>query len=141
MAVSFFNADIPFRLPQKLFLKKFIQETFFATTAKKISVNYIFCSDDYLLKINRDFLKHDFYTDIITFPLNETQKRIDAEIYISINRVRENATQQKVEFENELLRVIFHGILHLAGYKDKTSKEQKIMREMENCWISDFSRQ
>lgn len=139
MAVSFFNADISFRLSQKLLLKKFIQESFLVETKKRLSVSYIFCSDDYLLKVNQDFLQHDYYTDIITFPLEETDKKVEAEIYISIDRVQENATKLKVPFEEELLRVIFHGVLHLAGYRDKSSTEQKKMRKMENSWLELYS--
>jgi rRNA maturation RNase YbeY len=139
MAVSFFNADISFRLSQKLLLKKFIQESFLAETKKQLSLTYIFCSDDYLLKVNQDFLQHDYYTDIITFPLEETDKKVEAEIYISIDRVQENASKLKTSFEQELHRVIFHGVLHLAGYRDKSSAEKKQMRKMEDSWLVLYS--
>jgi probable rRNA maturation factor len=135
MAVSFHNADVTFTLGAKQNLKKFIANFFEKEKNKKISVSYIFCSDEYLLKINQDFLKHNTYTDIITFPLSETPGRVEAEIYISLERVLENAFKLKVPFDRELHRVMFHGILHLAGYKDKTKAEKIEMRESEDALL------
>ena len=140
MAVSFQNADIVFKLPAKTDLKHFIGPSFEKEAKKKLSVSYVFCSDEYLLRINQDFLKHDYYTDIITFPLSETDQKVEAEIYISIDRIRENALTLKVPFEQELLRVIFHGALHLIGYKDKTAAQKKLMREAEEKWIKEFEK-
>ena len=140
MAVSFQNADIAFRLASKNKLKKFISTSFEAEAGKKLSVSYVFCSDEYLLRINQDFLKHDYYTDIITFPLSETDKKVEAEIYISIERVKENALKLKVSFEQELYRVLFHGILHLIGYKDKTAAQKDAMRKAEEKWIKAFEK-
>ena len=144
MAVSFFNADISFRLSQKLLLKQFIQECFLAETKKQLSLTYIFCSDDYLLKVNQDFLQHDYYTDIITFPLTSTPQLLEAEIYISIDRVKENSLQfagaaKASAFKQELHRVIFHGVLHLLGYGDKTSAQKKTMRAAEDQWLKLYS--
>src|ERR1039458_8921226 len=99
MAVFFTNADITFSLPGQTALKKFIATSFEKEAKKKLSLTYVFCSDEYLLRINQDFLRHDFYTDIITFPLSETDKKVEAEIYISIDRVRDNATKFKLPFE------------------------------------------
>jgi len=138
MAVSFQNADIAFKLPDKTILKKFISTSFEKETRKKLSVTYVLCSDEYLLRINQDFLKHDYYTDIITFPLSETQTKVEAEIYISTDRVRENALKLIVPFEQELHRVIFHGVLHLCGYKDKTNSQKEQMRKAEEKWIKEF---
>jgi rRNA maturation RNase YbeY len=138
MAVSFHNADIPFRLAAKTALKKFISTSFEKEAKKKLSMSYVFCSDEYLLRINQDFLQHDYYTDIITFPLSETDQKVEAEIYISIDRIRDNAAKLKIPFERELLRVIFHGVLHLIGYKDKTAAQKKAMREAEEMWIRAF---
>ena len=140
MAVSFHNADIHFTLPAKPALKKFIVTSFGSETGKKISITYVFCSDEYLLGINRSFLQHDYYTDIITFPLSETEKKTEAEIYISIDRIRDNASKHQVSLEHELLRVIFHGVLHLVGYKDKTTKQKQLMRSMEDNWIKAFQK-
>lgn len=138
MAVAFQNADIVFKLPAKTDLKNFIGSSFEKEAKKKLSVTYVFCSDEYLLHINQDFLKHDYYTDIITFPLSETDRKVEAEIYISIDRVRENALKLKVPFEQELHRVIFHGVLHLIGYKDKTAAQKEKMRRAEEKWIKEF---
>lgn len=111
--------------------------TLFKKEGKKLSdLHYIFVSDDQLLEINRQFLQHDFYTDIITFPLSRPRQPIAGEIYISVDRVRENARDFDNSVKNELLRVIFHGALHLCGYRDKTSREKKIMRKMEEKYIN-----
>ena len=120
-------------------LKKFIQ-----TIAKKkgrriLSLNVIFCSDEYLLNINKQYLQHDYYTDIITFDLSENKRgAITAELYISIDRVRDNAKQNKTPFYKEIHRVIFHGLLHLLGYKDKLKKDQILMRQMEDKLLADY---
>ena len=135
MPVSFHNADVTFTLGEKLKLKKFVASFFEKEKNKKITVSYIFCSDEYLLKINQDFLKHNTYTDIITFPLSETDHRVEAEIYISLERVLENAFKLKIPFDLELHRVMFHGVLHLAGYKDKTKAEKQEMRESEDAML------
>ncbi len=103
------------------------------------SLNIIFCDDEYLLSINKQFLQHDYYTDIITFDLTPTKKGpIQSEIYISIDRVKENALSHSTSFTLELHRVIFHGLLHLLGYKDKTSKDEKLMRSMEDHLLSEY---
>lgn len=95
-------------------------------------VQYIFCSDDFLLDVNRNFLQHDYYTDIITFDLSEKKGEICSEIYVSIPRVKENAQAYGVTFSEELHRVMVHGVLHLCGLKDKTAKQEKEMRNAEN---------
>jgi probable rRNA maturation factor len=140
MAVRFHKADVSFRVPQSKAIKSFLQQQFSSATGKTLDLDCIFCSDEYLLNVNRTFLQHDYYTDIITFPLDETNKKTIAEIYISIDRVKENATTEKVTFENELQRVIFHGVLHLCGFKDKTKAESQLMRQMENQWLAEFSK-
>ena len=99
-------------------------------------LNYIFVSDDRLLEINRQFLKHDDYTDIITFPLSDPGQPISGEIYISVDRVRENARDFGVLVQTELLRVIFHGALHLCGYGDKTPTQERKMRQLEEKQLS-----
>ena len=103
------------------------------------SLNIIFCDDAYLLTINRQFLEHDFYTDIITFDLSSSLKDpIQGEIYISIERVKDNAKMLKVPCVKELHRVIFHGLLHLLGYKDKSPKDELEMRCMEETFLSAY---
>lgn len=100
-------------------------------------LSYIFCSDDYLLEINRNYLQHDYYTDIITFDNSlEDSDDIIGDIFISVDRVRENASEFNVPFMNELTRVMAHGLLHLCGYGDKTPQEQELMRQKEDACIS-----
>jgi rRNA maturation RNase YbeY len=138
--ISFHNADVKFVLKHKSELKKFISKEFSVIAGKRISVSYVFCSDEFLLNINKQFLNHDYYTDIITFPMNVTDFGVDAEIYVSITRVNENALKLKSTFEDELLRVMFHGILHLVGYKDKTTTQKREMRLKEDEWVTAFKR-
>ena len=102
---------------------------------KKVgNINYIFCDDEYLLKVNQDFLNHDYYTDIITFDYVKG-KTISGDIFISLTRISENASTLSSGFEKELLRVLAHGVLHLCGYKDKSDEEQKEMRAKEDFYI------
>lgn len=100
-------------------------------------INYIFCGDSYLLTINQKYLNHDNFTDVITFDLSE-EKKLLADIYISTQRIKENAQELAQEFDKELKRVMIHAVLHLMGYKDKTEKEKKIMREKEDFYIALF---
>ncbi len=103
-------------------------------------INFVFCSDDELLEINRKHLEHDYYTDIITFDLSEKGScKLVSDIYISVERVRDNAKTEGVVVSKELQRVIFHGLLHLIGYKDKTERQEKEMRGMEEKWMEAFS--
>ncbi|MFN8276999.1 MAG: rRNA maturation RNase YbeY [Chitinophagales bacterium] len=138
MAVRFFYQQTRFRLKPAKVYKAFIANQFSATSKKELQLRYIFCSDDELLQINRDFLQHDYYTDIITFPLEETEEKLEAELYISIDRVKDNAAQHQTTFQEELLRVMCHGVLHLLGYGDKTPQQQAAMRKAEDEWITAF---
>ena len=105
---------------------------------KKVgNINYIFCDDEYLLKVNQDFLNHDYYTDIITFDYVKG-KTISGDIFISLTRISENASILSSSFEKELLRVLAHGVLHLCGYKDKSDEEEKEMRAKEDFYINLF---
>ena len=117
-------------------LKAFIMHMFELENAVPGEINFVFCSDDYLLEINKTYLGHDYFTDIITFNLSEEDsKAIDSEIYISIDTVTENAMRFKNSFNLELHRVIFHGILHLIGYDDKSPKSQKTMTAKEDFYL------
>lgn len=98
-------------------------------------ISFVFCDDNYLLKINNEFLDHDTYTDIITFDYSAGNELI-SEIYVSTDRVEENAKKYKQTFENEIHRVMIHGVLHLCGYKDKLTEEKQIMRDKENHYLS-----
>ena len=105
---------------------------------KKVQLTYIFCSDEHLLGINKQFLNHDTLTDIITFDLSETKNDLTGEIYISVERIAENAEKFGVSYENELHRVIFHGALHLCGYKDKTAADKQEMRRQEDLCLQEY---
>ena len=136
MAVYFFNEDIDFSLPDESSTIGWIQNVLYDEGLVDENINYIFCSDEYLHQMNIDYLDHDSLTDIITFDGSETEENIEADIFISIDRVRDNAAQLNKPFEEELHRVIIHGLLHIMGYSDKTKKEQQVMREKEDACLS-----
>jgi probable rRNA maturation factor len=123
-------------LKDRRILKTTLAALFKKEKKKLAELHYIFVSDDRLLEINRQFLQHDLYTDIITFPLSEPGQPISGEIYISVDRVRENAREFGGTVKEELLRVIFHGALHLCGYKDKTTPQQREMRQLEEKYLA-----
>jgi len=126
-----------FSLRDRTRLKAFIETIFKKEGYPLESLTYIFCSDKYLRSINKTFLSHNYDTDIITFNLSESNK-IVGEVYISIERVRDNARFYQKTLREELHRVIFHGVFHLCGYKDKSKSEQTEMREKENMALSNF---
>lgn len=134
--IKFFINDTRISLNNRTLLKEFI-EKIFKDHGKKIKMlNYVFCSDRYLLEMNKEYLSHNFFTDIITFDLSENSKEIIGEIYISVDRVRDNAFNEGCWLKEELHRVIFHGALHLCGLNDKTNAEQKKMRKNEDHYLS-----
>ena len=130
-----FNFLQPIVLRDRTRLKRFLASLFKKEKKRLGELQYIFCSDDYLLQINRQYLNHNYFTDIVTFDLSEKDQLINAEIYISVDRVRENAREFGSSLRQELHRVMFHGALHLCGYKDKTIAEKKIMRKMEDKYL------
>jgi rRNA maturation RNase YbeY len=136
--VSFHTADKALTIRRKTAIKSFIAEIFDLENKALKKLDYVFCTDDYLLEINKSFLQHDFYTDIITFPLSDKQEPITAEIYVSLDRVKDNALQHNSTILNETLRVLFHGALHLCGYGDKSNKEIRNMRSKEDYYIGLF---
>lgn len=138
MAIQFFFVEQKFTLTQRKQLKLFVTQIFKEYKLQLQSLTYVFCSDEYLLDINRQHLQHDYYTDIITFDLSEKAGETIGEIYISIDRVRDNATTHQVAFKEEIHRVIFHGALHLCGYKDKKPADAKAMRTAENSCLSAY---
>lgn len=138
MAVQFFFSANHIQLQNRTQLKQFITSIFKSEGKKLESLNYIFCSDEFLLNMNRESLNHDYYTDIITFDLSEPGAPTSGEIYISIDRVRDNAKQLSVSIKEELHRVIFHGALHLCGYKDKSPKDIKAMRAVEDKYLARY---
>ena len=123
--------SITFSLDKKIKVRNWIEKILKQEGKTAGAISYLFCTDDYLLGINREFLQHDFYTDIITFDYSDKNK-IEGEIFISIDRVKENAKTFKQPFEKELMRTIIHGILHLCGYSDKSPKDKKRMTAKEN---------
>lgn len=127
-----FNFLKPITLKERLRLKNYITSVFKNESKSLNSLSIVFCSDKYLLKINKEFLKHNYYTDIITFDLSTTNHLIDGEIYISIERVKENAKTFNSTIKTELHRVIFHGVLHLCGYQDKSQSQKITMRQKED---------
>ncbi len=133
--IYFFEEEIDFKIKNKKNIRSWIQQTILAENHILKEINFIFCSDAYLLKINQDYLQHDTYTDIITFDNSETEKEIIGDIFISIERVSENAKIYGITMMQELNRIIIHGTLHLLGYKDKTAKNKKLMTDKENFYL------
>ena len=129
--ILYFKEDIEFDLPPEAQLATWITATIEREQAELEQLNYIFCSDSYLHQLNMDYLQHDTLTDIITFPYS-APPLVQGDIFISIDRVRENAATFGVPFQQELLRVMIHGVLHLCGNGDKTDEEAKLMRVKEN---------
>ena len=139
--VHFFSHDIPTRLKNTANLKHFIEFIFKKELQILGSINYIFCSDKAILEINKKYLNHDFYTDVITFDLSQDNKAISAEVYISIERIRDNAKQLGLSIKAELHRVLFHAALHLCGYNDKKKKDKEIMRKKESELLAKYFNQ
>ncbi|MGI4804752.1 MAG: rRNA maturation RNase YbeY [Janthinobacterium lividum] len=137
--INFFTEEIDFKLKNKKQLRSWIEETIVAENYVLKEVNYIFCTDAYLLKINQDYLQHDTYTDIITFDNSEVKNEVVSDIFISVERVSENAKNYQLTVLQELYRVMIHGALHLSGYKDKTPKDKKLMTEKENFYLARIS--
>ena len=138
MAIHFYDTTGSLRLPAKRALKAYLKLLFADEETELRSLTYIFCSDEYLLKINNEFLLHDYYTDIVTFSLENRGDPVVGEVYISIDRVKDNATLWSTRFIIELHRVIFHGALHLCGYKDKSITQQKRMRAEEEKHLAHY---
>jgi probable rRNA maturation factor len=135
MAINFTAHEVKVNLKNKTKLKAFIKDRFTKEGQGLKNLQYVFCSDEYLLEINQQFLQHDTLTDIVTFELGVDTKVTEGEIYISIDRVKDNAAKFKVSEEQELHRVIFHGALHLCGYKDKGKVHAATMREKEDEYL------
>lgn len=129
--INFQNIDIEMPPLNQRLAKEWI-EKFVASYDKKIGeLYYLFCSDEYLLDFNQKRMNHDFYTDIVTFPLNDCSEYLSGEFYISVDRIRDNAKQMGKPFKDEFHRVLAHGVLHLIGYKDKTDSDATMMRSQE----------
>ena len=126
-----FNYETDFELTNETQIEKWISKVIQSENKTTGEISYIFCNDDYLLKLNQEHLNHDTLTDIISFDYTMGNE-LSGDIFISVERVQDNANDYKVTFENELLRVMAHGVLHYCGYKDKTEKDEAIMRIKED---------
>ena len=138
MSISFNKADKNTTLANRTALKAFIEKAIKKEGLHIETLQYVFCSDKYILGINKSYLQHDYYTDIISFDLSETKGKLIGEVYISIDRVKDNAKTHKTSLKEELLRVIFHGALHFCGYKDKKPADIKKMRAQEDKWLKSY---
>jgi probable rRNA maturation factor len=136
--INFFTEDVIFELQDKKAIQNWIQQTIEREGFELLVLNFIFCSDEYLHQINVEYLDHDTFTDIITFDNSDSNEEIEGDIFISIDRIEENSKSHAHTFEEELHRVIIHGVLHLCGYMDKTDKEKQLMREKENEALNHF---
>ena len=139
-SVHFYFEKVHFTLKERGNLKGFINNLIAKEKRKLNKLNYIFCSDKALLRINRKYLGHNFYTDVVTFNLSSSPKEILADIYISVDRIKENAKSFQTPIKEELHRVMFHGLLHLCGYNDKTERQIKLMRKREDFYIALYFR-
>lgn len=135
-AIYFFNEEVFFLLRNKKKIRNWIVSALNTEEYAPENINFIFCSDQFLHNTNVKYLQHDTLTDVITFDTSEIDDEISGDIFISIDRVKENAKTFKVNFYNELHRVMIHGILHLMGYNDKTKKEQEMMKSKEDYYLS-----
>ena len=134
-AIKYHTADQGISLPGKTILKTLLTDLFRKEGQQLAGLSIVFCSDDYLLDLNRQFLQHDYYTDILTFLMSERGAPVEGELYISVDRVRDNARALGVPALQELRRVIIHGALHLCGYKDKLKKDQALIRQKEDRYL------
>lgn len=130
--ITFFNEDINYEVEQSDLVKDWINTVIKKYNFELIEINYILCSDEYLHKINMEYLDHDTYTDIITFDNSEYENEIESDIFVSIDRIKENASTLNTTEKDEFHRVLIHGILHLLGFKDKSEEDAKNMRKLEN---------
>jgi rRNA maturation RNase YbeY len=138
-AIYFHFTDKKIRIPNATQVKQLISLVFTKEKKSYLRIDYVFCSDRSLLRLNQRFLNHNYFTDIITFNLNEEILPVVGEIYISLDRVRANSKRFNYPFKTELLRVIIHGALHLCGYTDETKSEQVNMRKLEDKYLNAFN--
>ena len=131
MGILFHSDGVDYNLPNSEKTKSWLEKCISLQNKKCGDINIVFCNDDYLLNINKTYLKHDYYTDIITFDYSQKQK-ISGDLFISITRIVDNAKKLNIDFLDELYRVIVHGVLHLCGFNDKTKEEIEIIRAKEN---------
>lgn len=138
MSVQYFSEDVPFPKLKKRKTSNWIKEAIISEGKKPGVISFIFCSDDYLLEVNKKYLNHDYFTDIITFDYVENNT-VNGDIFISVDRVGENAIEFSKTIDDELHRILIHGILHLLGYKDKKKLDKKLMTEKEDYFLKVLS--
>ncbi len=134
-AISLNTQDISFDYPSPAKLKQWINHVVESEGGKTKALNFILCGDDHLDSMNKKYLDHDTLTDVITFPYSEDTKKLEGDIYMSLDRIRENATELNLALEDELKRVMIHGVLHLLGYGDKTPEDKSRMTEAEDRYL------
>ena len=134
--INFFDQDITFNLPEPRKTRQWIKEVISLEGRQLSGLNYIFCSDGYLLSINQQYLNHKTFTDIITFDNSDGGEDVEGDIFISVERVRENAKKHRTDFDEELHRIVIHGVLHLLGYSDKSARAKSLMRKKEDAYLS-----
>ncbi|MBP6334733.1 MAG: rRNA maturation RNase YbeY [Bacteroidia bacterium] len=135
-AIHFFKEEVKFRLGKQAKLCDWLISCARKEGYKINTLNYIFCTDDYLLSMNNEYLGHNYFTDIITFDYNVEKNNITGDVFISIDTVNKNSLRFNTTFQNELHRVMIHGLLHLVGYRDKTEKEKQKMKSMEDKYLA-----
>jgi probable rRNA maturation factor len=138
MALRFFNEDHSYKPKAKRTLLLWLKQVALQEGYPLGDINYIFCSDEYLLQVNQQYLQHDFYTDVITFPLSDNELTISGDIFMSIPRIEENALSLGIAFEHEFKRVLVHALLHLFGYLDELPSQKEEMRVLEDKYLSFF---
>lgn len=134
MGIQYFNEDVPLPKLKKRKSTNWIKSTILSEGKRVGDISFIFCSDNYLLEINKAYLDHDYFTDIITFDYVEGTL-VSGDIFISVDRVLENSVEFKTTPEDEMNRILIHGVLHLVGYKDKNKKDKLLMTEKENYYL------
>ena len=135
-SIRFFSEEVPFILKNKIKIRNWLANVIREENKIVLNINYIFCSDNYLLELNKKYLHHDSLTDIITFPELIYTGKVSGDIYISVERIKENAGQYLQSFDKELQRVMVHGVLHLLGYKDKSRKNKLLMTLKEDYYLN-----
>lgn len=136
MAINFFIQEVKYTIKNKTILKRWLKEAVLSHHYILKELNIILCSDIYLHEMNVKYLNHDTFTDVITFDNSEMPQQVEGDIFISIDRIKDNAQNLNILTEIELHRVMVHGTLHLLGFKDKTAQEKDVMRKMEDFWLS-----
>lgn len=137
-SILFFNHSTDIKIPQKKYLIDFINRIFKIEQIQLEELNIIFCNDNYLVNLNKIFLKKSTFSDVITFDLSTNKKQLKGEIYISVDRIKENSKKFHTSYLDEVHRIMFHGVLHLCGYRDKFKKERDLIRIKENFYLTQY---